>query len=70
MDNAFTYVSLGILLLLMALVAWWAFRSYKHQRWVRFSFAVALLMLLGIGWNFFPVLLFLILAPIFGWSFS
>lgn len=69
-DNAFTYVALGILLVLMGLSAWWAFRSYKNQHWARFSIAVALLVLLGLGWNFFPVLLFLLLAPIFGWSFS
>jgi hypothetical protein len=56
--DIFTISSLGLLLLLMALVAWWAFRSYKRQKWVRFAFSVALLVLMGFGWQFFPVLLF------------
>ena len=68
--DTFSIVALGILFVLMGLVAWWAFRSYKYQRWVRFVFSVALLVLMGFGWQFFPVLLFLTLAPIFGWSFS
>lgn len=68
--DTFSIVSLGILFVLMGLTAWWAFRSYKHARWVRFAFSVALLVLMGFGWQFFPVILFLILAPIFGWSFS
>lgn len=68
--DLFTIATLGSLLLLMALVAWWAFRSYKNQRWVRFAFAVSLLVLLGFGWSYFPVIVFLLLAPVFGWSFS
>ena len=68
--DLFTIATLGLLLLLMALVAWWAFRSSKNQRWVRFSLAVLLLVILGFGWNYFPVIVFLLLAPIFGWSFS
>ena len=70
MMDTFTLVSLGLLLVVMGLVAWWAFRSYKRQHWIRFSFAVLLLLLLGFGWNYFPLLVFLLLGPIFGWSFS
>ncbi len=68
--DTFSIVAVGILFVLMGLDAWWAFRSYKRQKWVRFVFSVALLVLMGFGWQFFPVILFLILAPIFGWSFS
>jgi hypothetical protein len=57
-------------MVLMALCAWWCFRSYKNQRWIRFAVALALLVLLGFGYNYFPLLLFLVLAPVFGWSFS
>lgn len=70
LEQYFTHIALGLLLVLMALCAWWAVRSYKAARWGRFGVSVVLLLLMGFGWNFFPVLLFLLLAPVFGWSFS
>lgn len=66
----FSIIAYGLLVLLMALSAWWAVRSYKKAHWMRFVLSLTLFVLLGFGWSFFPVLLFLILAPIFGWSFS
>jgi len=68
--DTFSIISLGILFVLMGLTAWWAFRSYKLAHWVRFTIAVGLLVLMGFGWQFFPVLLFLIVGPFLGLSFS
>ncbi len=68
--DTFTIVSLGLLLVLMALCAWWAVKSYKRQHWGRLGVSVVLLLILGFGWNYFPVVVFLLLRPIFGWSFS
>lgn len=68
--DAFTLATLGLLLALMALDLWWAIRSYRAQRWVRFVVATVLLVLMGFGWNYFPVIVFLLLGPVFGRSFS
>lgn len=65
-----TIIAIGILIVLMGLCAWWALRSYKHAKWVQFTIATVLFVLLGYGWEFFPILLFLVIAPIFGWSFT
>lgn len=70
MEQAFIPAVYVLLLALMALTAWWAFRSYHRQCWVRFSVAVALLMAFGFGWNAFVVGFYLLGALLFGWSFS
>ncbi len=70
MIDTFSIVAYSLLVLLMALTAWWAVRSYKKTHWMRFSVALILFVLLGFGWNFFPVLLFLIVGPFLGLSFS
>lgn len=70
METLFLPLTVGVLLLLMALCAWGAFRSYKAAHWGRFVLSVALLLVLGFGWNYFPILVFLLLGPVFGWSFS
>ena len=69
-EQLFTPLAYGLLVVLMGLLAWWCFRAYKKALWVRFTFALILFVLLGFGWSFFPILLFLLLAPIFGWSFT
>ena len=68
--DTFTIASLCVLLVLIALTGWWAIRAFRAQRWVSFSFALVLLLILGFGWNYFPLVVFLLLGPIFGWSFS
>ncbi len=68
--DTFSIISLVVLFILMGLDAWWAFRSYKRARWVRFAIAVTLLVLMGFGWQYFPVILFLLVGPFLGLSFS
>lgn len=69
MDN-FNLLAYTILALIIALLGSWGFRSYKAKHWARLTIAVLLIAIFGLGWQFFPILVFLIAAPIFGLAFS
>lgn len=70
MDTLFLPLSLGLLALLMGVCAWWGIHAYKRGKKAQCTIAVLILLVLGFGWQYFPTILFLILAPMFGWSFS
>ena len=70
MIDTFSAACYAALFVLMALLAWWAFRSYAKARWMRFSLAVLLLVLLGFLWQLFPTLVYMLLAIPMGWSFT
>ncbi len=70
MMDTFTIITLCVLLALLGLAGWWAVSAFKRQRWISFTIAFGLMLVLGFGWNYFPLLVWMILAPIFGWSFT